>query len=81
MNALHQQGIFSLYWKAEKGTADLWLGIANNPGSGSIQHSQAAANRISSFMTICMYFKQIDIQEKINEFVDSLIDEREGYLG
>ena len=78
VNELHQQGVFSLYWKAEKGTADLWLGIANNPGSGSIQHSQAAANRISSFMTICMYFKQIDTQQEINEFVDSLIDEREG---
>ena len=78
VNDLHEQGVFSLHWKAEKGTADLWLGIANNPGSGSIQHSQAAANRISSFMTICMYFKQIDTQQKINEFVDGLIDEREG---
>ena len=78
VNELHQQGVFSLHWKAEKGTADLWLGIANNPGSGSIQHSQAAANRISSLMTICMYFKQIDTQQEINEFVDSLIDERDG---
>ena len=78
VNDLHEQGVFSLHWKAEKGTADLWLGIANNPGSGSIQHSQAAANRISSFMTICMYFKQIDTLQKINEFVDGLIDEREG---
>ena len=78
VNALHQQGVFSLHWKAEKGTADLWLGIANNPGSGSIQHSQAAANRISSFMTICMYFKRIDTQQEINEFVNGLIDERDG---
>ena len=78
VNELHQQGVFSLHWKAEKGTADLWLGIANNPGSGSIQHSQAAANRISSLMTICMYFKQIDTQQETNEFVDSLIDGRDG---
>lgn len=78
VNALHQQGVFSLHWKAEKGAADLWLGIANNPGSGSIQHSQAAANRISSFMTICMYFRQIDTQLEINEFVNALIDERDG---
>lgn len=77
VNDLHEQGVFSLYWKAEKGSADLWLGIANNPGSGSIQHSQAAANRISSFITICMYFKHIGMPEEINNFVDDLINERE----
>lgn len=77
VNDLHEQGVFSLYWKAEKGSADLWLGIANNPGSGSIQHSQAAANRISSFITICMYFKHIGTPEEINNFVDDLINERE----
>ncbi len=77
MNDLHEQGVFSLHWKAEKGNADLWLGIANNPGSGSIQHSQAAANRISSFITICMYFKHIGTPEEINNFVNDLIDEKE----
>ena len=78
VNDLHEQGVFSIHWKAEKGSADLWLGIANNPGSGSIQHSQAAANRISSFITICMYFKCTSAQQEINNFVDNLIEERDG---
>ena len=77
VNDLHEQGVFSLHWKAEKGSADLWLGIANNPGSGSIQHSQAAANRISSFITICMYSKSVGTPEEINNFVDDLIKEKE----
>ena len=76
VNDLHELGVFSLYWQAEKGSANLWLGIANNPGSGSIQHSQAAANRISSFITICMYVIHLGTQEKINDFVDSLIYEK-----
>jgi len=76
VNDLYAQGIFSLYWKAEKGNADLWIGIANNPGSGSIQHSEAAANRISSFITICMYFRHFGAQQVINNFVDNIIYER-----
>ena len=74
MNDLYKQRVFNLHWKAEKGKADLWLGIANNPGSGSIQYTQAAANRISSFITICMCFKQTGPHQEARKFVDSLIN-------
>lgn len=74
LNELHGQGVFHLHWKAEKGKADLWLGIANNPGSGSIQYSQAAANRISSFITICIYFKQSNSTLDVDEFANSLMN-------
>ena len=74
LNELHRQGVFHLHWKAEKGKADLWLGIANNPGSGSIQYSQAAANRISSFITICLYFKHSDSMPNVDEFANSLMN-------
>ncbi len=75
LNELHRQGVFHLHWKAEKGMADLWLGIANNPGSGTIQYSQAAANRISSFITICIYFKHSDLTLNVDEFANSLMDD------
>ena len=75
INALHEQGIFNLDWKAKKGKADLWLGIAKNPGSESIQYSRAAANRISSFITICIYFRHGDKQQDENQFVDGLVDD------
>ena len=74
MNYLYEQKVFNLHWKAEKRKADLWLGIANNPGSGSIQYTQTAANRISSFITICMHFMQVNLQQDAGEFVDSLIN-------
>ena len=77
VNKLHEHGNFSLEWETEKEKTDLWLGIAKNPGSGSIQYTQSAAKRISSFITICMYFKQAGIQQEIDEFVDSLIDNTE----
>ena len=75
VNALHKQGVFNLDWKAEKGKTDLWLGIAKNPGSGSIQYSQAAANRISSFITICIYFKHGDNQHDESKFAADLADD------
>ena len=52
-------------------------GLQRIQGSGSIQYTQSAAKRISSFITICMYFKQAGIQQEIDEFVDSLIDNTE----
>ena len=72
MNDLYEQRVFNLHWKAEKGKAHLWLGIANNPGSGSIQYTQAAAKRISSFITICMCFMQVNPPQEARKFVDSL---------
>ena len=75
INALHEQGIFNLDWKAKRVKADLWLGIAKNPGSESIQYSQAAANRISSFITICIYFRHGDKQQDENQFVDGLVND------
>ena len=75
VNTLHKQGVFNLDWKAEKGKTDLWLGIATNPGSGSIQYSQAAANRISSFITICIYFKHDNEQQDESQFAAGLADD------
>ena len=77
INTLYKQGVFNLDWKAGKKKADLWLGIANNPGSGSIQYSQASANRISSFITLCIYFKHGDTQQDERKFAASLIDDSE----
>ncbi len=77
VNRFHEQGVFNLDWKTEKGKTDLWLGIAKNPGSGSIQYTQSAAKRISSFITICMYFKQVETRQVTGNFVDSLINDAE----
>jgi len=73
MNALYDCGVFNLDWKEGKGNADLWLGIANNPVSGTIQYSKAAANRISAFITICIWFNNDSTQEDVNAFAESLI--------
>ena len=75
INALHKQRVFNLDWKTAKGKTDLWLGIAKNPGSGSIQYSQAAANRISSFITICIYFMHGNKQQDESQFVAGLVDD------
>ena len=80
MNDLYEQRVFNLHWKAEKGKAHLWLGIANNPGSGSIQYTQAAANRISSFITLCMCFRQGNSHQEAKQFVDSLINNNDRSL-
>ena len=72
INALHARGVFNLDWKAGKGKADLWRGIANNPASGTIQYSNAAVNRISSFLTTCIWFnynpEQLDAEKFVNCF-------------
>ena len=75
INALHERGVFNLDWKAGKSEADLWLGIANNPVSGTIQYSRAAANRISAFMTICLWFNSDPAQPEAKAFATSLIEE------
>ena len=74
INALYKQGVFSLDWKAGKGTADLWKGIANTPVSGTIQYTQAAANRISGFITICIWFNRKSTQlESASAFATRLM--------
>ena len=75
INSLYKQGVFSLDWKAGKGTADLWKGIANTPVSGTIQYTQAAANRISAFITICIWFNRNSTQpEDARAFATQLIE-------
>lgn len=73
MNSFHEQGVFSLYWKAEKGKPDFWLGIANNIGTGSIQYTLTAARRISSFITICVYYTLVCKEQDVRKFIDGLI--------
>ena len=73
INALHAHGVFSLDWKTGKGKVDLWRGIAKNPVSGTIQYSDAAVKRISSFMTICIWFNYNPTQLDADKFVTSLI--------
>ena len=75
INALHKQGVFNLNWKDKKGRADLWRGIAKNPISGAIQYTQAAANRVSAFITICIWFNRDKTQpEDPNAFATRLIE-------
>ena len=75
MNALHKRGVFNLKWKAQKGKADLWLGIAKNPVSETIQYSKAASNRISSFITICLWFNNAPDSQDAEAFATSLIED------
>lgn len=75
INELYEHGVFSLDWKARKGKADLWRGIANNPASGTIQYSRAAVNRISSLMTIGIWFNYNPAQLDARKFVSSLTKE------
>ena len=80
MNALHSRGVFNLDWKAGKGKADYWRGIANNPGSGTIQYSTAAVNRISSLMTISIWFNYNSEQLDAEKFVNCLTKEADTEL-
>ena len=73
VNTLHDAGVFHLDWKAEKGKPDLWVGIANTLGTGTIQYTLTAVNRISSFITICMYFTCVQTQLELGKFVENLI--------
>ena len=75
INALHARGVFNLDWKTKKGKADLWRGIAKNPASGTIQYSDAAVKRISSFMTVCIWFNYNPTQLDAPKFVSGLTKE------
>lgn len=77
MNRLYEQGVFQLDWK--KGKGDLWRGIAKNPGSGTIQYSKAAANRISAFITLCFWLNDAE-QEDAKTFATRLVEDRTGDL-
>lgn len=70
VNALHESGVFNLNWK--RGKDELWRGIAKNPISGTIQFSNAAVNRISSFITICIWFNLEPEQSETKTFVSLL---------
>ena len=77
MNRLYERGVFQLDWK--KGKGDLWRGIAKNPGSGTIQYSKAAANRISAFITLCFWLN--DAQHgNAKTFATQLVEDRTGDL-
>ena len=71
INELHERGVFYLDW--EKGRGDLWRGIAKRADNGTIQYSKAAASRISSFITISIWFNHISTSQDANAFADSLI--------
>ena len=71
INELYKHGVFYLDWK--KGQGDLWRGIAKRSDNGTIQYSRAAASRISSFITISIWFNYISTLQNVNEFADSLI--------
>lgn len=77
MNTLYEQGVFQLDWK--KGRGDLWRGIAKNPGSGTIQFSKAAANRISAFITLCFWLNDAE-QGDAKMFATRLVEDRPGDL-
>ena len=71
INALYERGVFDLHWK--KGQRDLWRGLAKRPDNGTIQYSNAAANRISSFITISIWFNHASSAQDVNAFANSLI--------
>ena len=73
MNTLYEQGVFQLDWK--KGRGDLWRGIAKNPGSGTIQFSKAATNRISAFITLCFWLNDAE-QGYAKTFATCLVEDR-----
>ena len=71
INKLHESGVFYLNWK--QGRGDLWRGIAKRPDNGTIQYSKAAARRLSSFITISIWFNHDSTYQDANVFASSLI--------
>lgn len=71
INELYERGVFYLNWK--KGQGDLWRGIAKRPDNGTIQYSKAAANRISSFITISIWSNYDSTHQDVNTFATNLI--------
>lgn len=80
LNVLHKQGVFNLNWGTRKPKANLWLGIAKNPVSETIQYSGAAVNRISSFITICLWFNKDSEAQDAEMFATSLIEDTRAEL-
>ena len=76
INTLHERGVFYLNWK--KGKGDLWRGIGKRSDNGTIQYSKDAANRISSFITIAIWFNHTLTGKDADEFAINLIEENSG---
>ena len=74
INVLHKRGVFNLDWGTGKAKANLWLGIAKNPVSETIQYSGAAVNRINSFITICLWFNKDSESQDPGIFATSLME-------
>ena len=73
INVLYERSVFDLNWKKDQG--DLWRGIAKRPDNGTIQYSKAAANRISSFITISIWFNHASPSQDVDTFADSLMQD------
>ena len=73
INKLYEGGVFYLNWK--HGQGDLWRGIAKRADNGTIQYSKAAANRISSFFTICIWFNHNSVHQDAETFASDLIQD------
>ena len=73
INELYEHGVFYLDWK--KGQGDLWRGIAKRSDNGTIQYSKAAVSRISSFITISIWFNHTSTPQDVNAFANSLIQD------
>ena len=80
INMLYKHGVFNLNWGARKTKANLWLGIAKNPVSETIQYSGAASNRISSFITICLWFNKDSKSQDAEMFAKNLIEDASAKL-
>ena len=73
INKLYESGVFYLNWK--QGQGDLWRGIAKRPDNGTIQYSKAAARRLSSFITISIWFNHDSTYQDANAFASSLVED------
>ena len=72
INKLYEHGVFYLNWKKRQG--DLWRGIAKRPDNGTIQYSKVAANRISAFITISIWFNHTSTHDDVEAFANTLIE-------
>ena len=73
INTLHERGVFFLDWK--KGKGDLWRGIGKRSDNETIQYSKDAANRISSFITLAIWFNYDAANQNANTYADRLIND------
>ena len=72
INKLYEHGFFYLNWKKRQG--DLWRGIAKRPDNGTIQYSKVAANRISAFITISIWFNHTSTHDDVEAFANTLME-------